>query len=43
MIVLPFYSMLLTEEQAKVFDPVPEGHRLIVVATSIAETVSFKD
>ena len=42
-IVLPLYSMLSTEEQAKVFDPVPEGHRLIVVATNIAETVSFKD
>jgi len=37
-IVLPLYSMLSTEEQAKVFEPVPEGHRLIVVATNIAET-----
>lgn len=36
--VLPLYSLLSTEEQAKVFAPVPEGHRLIVVATNIAET-----
>ena len=38
-IILPLYSMLSTEEQAKVFEPVPDGHRLIVVATNIAETV----
>lgn len=36
--VLPLYSMLAIEEQAKVFAPVPEGHRLIVVSTNIAET-----
>ena len=36
--VLPLYSLLSTEEQAKVFAPVPEGSRLIVVATNIAET-----
>ena len=36
--VLPLYSLLSTEEQAKVFAPVPEGFRLIVVATNIAET-----
>ena len=36
--ILPLYSMLSAEEQAKVFAPVPEGHRLIVVATNIAET-----
>jgi ATP-dependent RNA helicase DHX37/DHR1 len=36
--VLPLYSLLSTEEQAKVFAPVPDGHRLIVVATNIAET-----
>ena len=36
--VLPLYSMLSTEDQAKIFQPVPEGHRLIVVATNIAET-----
>jgi ATP-dependent RNA helicase DHX37/DHR1 len=37
-IVLPLYSLLSPEEQARVFAPVPEGHRLIVVATNIAET-----
>lgn len=36
--ILPMYSLLSTEEQAKVFAPVPEGHRLIVVATNICET-----
>lgn len=37
-LVLPLYSMLSAEEQARVFDKVPEGTRLIVVATNIAET-----
>lgn len=37
-LVLPLYSMLSTEEQARVFQPVPEGTRLICVATNIAET-----
>jgi ATP-dependent RNA helicase DHX37/DHR1 len=36
--VLPLYSLLSAEDQAKVFAPVLEGHRLIVVATNIAET-----
>ena len=36
--ILPLYSMLSTEDQARVFAPVPEGHRLIVIATNIAET-----
>jgi len=36
--ILPLYSMLSAEEQAKVFAPVPEDTRLIVVATNIAET-----
>ena len=36
--VLPLYSMLSVEEQARVFAPVEEDHRLIVVATNIAET-----
>ena len=36
--ILPLYSLLASEEQAKVFASVPEGHRLIVVATNIAET-----
>jgi len=37
-LVLPLYSMLAGDEQAKVFGEVPEGHRLIVVSTNIAET-----
>jgi ATP-dependent RNA helicase DHX37/DHR1 len=37
-LILPLYSMLSAEEQARVFDKVPEGVRLIVVATNIAET-----
>ncbi|KAL7542196.1 hypothetical protein ACHAXR_012458, partial [Thalassiosira sp. AJA248-18] len=36
--ILPLYSMLSVDEQAKVFAPVPEDTRLIVVATNIAET-----
>lgn len=37
-LILPLYSMLSTEEQAKVFAKAPEGCRLIVVSTNIAET-----
>jgi len=36
--ILPLYSMLSTDEQAKVFAPVSEETRLIVIATNIAET-----
>eukprot|EP00536_Pseudo-nitzschia_multiseries_P011114 jgi/Psemu1/205015/e_gw1.363.8.1 len=36
--ILPLYSLLSAEEQAKVFAPIPETHRLIVLATNIAET-----
>ena len=36
--VLPLYAMLSPSEQAKVFKPPPPGHRLIVVATNVAET-----
>jgi ATP-dependent RNA helicase DHX37/DHR1 len=32
------YSLLSAKQQARVFAPVPEGYRLIVVATNIAET-----
>ena len=35
--ILPLYSMLSADEQAKVFAPVPDDHRLIVIATNIAE------
>ena len=37
-IILPLYSLLSVKEQAKVFAPVEEGTRLIVVATNVAET-----
>jgi len=36
--ILPLYSMISAEEQAKIFAPVPEDTRLIVIATNIAET-----
>lgn len=36
--VLPLYSLLAPEEQAKVFQPPPEGARLCVLATNVAET-----
>ncbi|XP_073724216.1 probable ATP-dependent RNA helicase DHX37 [Misgurnus anguillicaudatus] len=36
--VLPLYSLLAPEQQAKVFRPPPAGSRLCVVATNVAET-----
>ncbi|KAK4138634.1 P-loop containing nucleoside triphosphate hydrolase protein [Trichocladium antarcticum] len=36
--ILPLYSLLPTKEQMKVFDPPPEGSRLIILATNVAET-----
>jgi ATP-dependent RNA helicase DHX37/DHR1 len=36
--VLPLYAMLPPEEQVKVFEDPPAGHRLIIVATNVAET-----
>lgn len=36
--VLPLYSLLPTKEQMRVFDPPPEGSRLVVLATNVAET-----
>jgi ATP-dependent RNA helicase DHX37/DHR1 len=36
--VLPLYSLLPHDEQMKVFDTPPDRHRLIVVATNVAET-----
>nr|CCA17666.1 hypothetical protein BRAFLDRAFT_265555 [Albugo laibachii Nc14] len=35
---LPLYSLLPPSEQMRVFDEPPEHHRLVVVATDIAET-----
>ncbi len=37
-VILPLYSLLSAKEQAKVFEPIDEDTRLIVVATNIAET-----
>ncbi|RAH41163.1 ATP-dependent RNA helicase ECM16 [Aspergillus brunneoviolaceus CBS 621.78] len=36
--VLPLYSQLPTKEQLKIFEEPPEGSRLIVLATNVAET-----
>ncbi|XP_029167253.1 probable ATP-dependent RNA helicase kurz [Nylanderia fulva] len=36
--VLPLYSLLPSNQQAKVFEPPPEGYRLCIVATNVAET-----
>jgi ATP-dependent RNA helicase DHX37/DHR1 len=36
--ILPLYSQLPTKEQLKVFEAPPEGSRLIVLATNVAET-----
>lgn len=38
MFVLPLYSLLSSQQQAKVFQSPPEGVRLCVVATNVAET-----
>lgn len=36
--MLPLYSLLPNEQQLKVFEAPPEGHRLVIVATNVAET-----
>ncbi|KAJ8113651.1 hypothetical protein OPT61_g4262 [Boeremia exigua] len=36
--VLPLYSQLPTNQQMRVFEPPPDGSRLIVLATNVAET-----
>ncbi|XP_034490837.1 probable ATP-dependent RNA helicase kurz [Drosophila innubila] len=36
--VLPLYSLLSSEKQNRIFEPVPEGCRLCVVSTNVAET-----
>ncbi|RRT37406.1 hypothetical protein B296_00058207 [Ensete ventricosum] len=36
--VLPLYAMLPASSQFRVFEEVPEGERLVVVATNVAET-----
>ncbi|KAL5110696.1 putative ATP-dependent RNA helicase DHX37 [Taenia crassiceps] len=37
-LALPLYSLLPAEQQRRVFKPPPEGCRLVVVATNVAET-----
>lgn len=37
-LILPIYSQLAADLQAKIFEPAPEGTRKVVVATNIAET-----
>ncbi|KAK4631557.1 Putative ATP-dependent RNA helicase [Fulvia fulva] len=36
--IVPLYGGLSSEQQMRVFDTPPEGHRMIVLATNIAET-----
>jgi HrpA-like RNA helicase len=36
--VLPLYSLLPTDAQMRVFEDPPEGTRLCIVATNVAET-----
>lgn len=36
--VLPLYTLLPTHKQAKVFEPAPDGCRLCIVSTNVAET-----
>lgn len=38
LVVLPIYSNLPTDLQAKIFEPTPPGARKVVLATNIAET-----
>lgn len=38
LLVLPIYSQMPADLQAKIFDPAPPGVRKVVVATNIAET-----
>ncbi|KAL3320573.1 ATP-dependent RNA helicase dhx37 [Cichlidogyrus casuarinus] len=35
---LPLYSLLPAEQQRRVFEPPPEGHRMVVISTNVAET-----
>lgn len=36
--ILPLYSILPTDQQMRVFQQPPEGSRLVVIATNVAET-----
>jgi ATP-dependent RNA helicase DHX37/DHR1 len=37
-LVLPLFAMLTPDQQRRVFEPVPDDTRLIVIATNVAET-----
>ena len=36
--IVPLYALLPSEKQMQVFKPPPDGHRLVVVSTNVAET-----
>lgn len=36
--ILPIYSQMPADLQAKIFQPTPDGRRKVIVATNIAET-----
>ena len=36
--ILPLYSLLPNDQQMRVFKPPPPGHRLVIIATNVAET-----
>jgi ATP-dependent RNA helicase DHX37/DHR1 len=36
--ILPLYSLLPNDQQMLVFKPPPEGHRLVIISTNVAET-----
>jgi HrpA-like RNA helicase len=38
LVALPIYSSLPAEQQARIFEPTPEGARKVIFATNIAET-----
>ena len=38
LLILPIYSQLPSDLQAKIFDPAPEGGRKVIISTNIAET-----
>lgn len=38
LIILPIYSSLPSDMQARIFEPTPEGARKVILATNIAET-----
>ncbi|MCP9258257.1 putative ATP-dependent RNA helicase rha-2 [Dirofilaria immitis] len=35
---LPLYSLLSSKKQQRIFEPTPNGHRMCVIATNVAET-----